>query len=351
MDFKPEILQRFFNGRYSRKDYLWIKSMFTDPKNKRLLKETLENHWMSFNNEELSHSEIDNLLQRIQLKIKTEESTKTRKLLPYLRNIAAILVVQILLTFMAFYLYQQYHKPNQIAETNNSYAEIQCPMGARVKFDLPDGTSGYLNSGSKLKYAVQFANNRNVELTGEAWFDVKHDTIHPFTVKTTKLDVEVLGTHFDIIAYDGDNMEEIILNRGSVKVSEKTGNTLSILKPDQCLILDKKKMTYCQSNTDASQYLGWTEGKLVFRNESMEQVAKRLGRWYNIDIEIKNKEQLNHYSFRATFMDEPLEEVLKILAMTSPISYRIIDRKKDSNNVYAKKKVELYFDKKRKNAF
>lgn len=345
MDFKPEILRRFFNGKYSRKDYIWIKSVFSNPKNKEILRVSLKDHWNEFNNSSVETGNVDYLLQKIHHKIDKIESSSNRvRYLKIIRQIAAVLVIQLVLTFLAFHYFQNKKQPSETA-----YAEIECPLGARVKFNLPDGSSGCLNSGSKLKYPVLFKTNRDIKLSGEAWFNVKHDTLHPFVVKTKNLDIEVLGTCFNVIAYEDDLSEEVILSKGSVKIASESGQTLSILKPDQRLVLNTEKKTFTQDNLDASQYLAWTEGKLVFRNESMEQVAKRLGRWYNINIEIKDPELLEH-AFRATFIDEPLDEVLKILAKTAPITYEIIERKQTTDNIYLKKHVILRFDKNRKEA-
>ncbi len=345
MDFKPEILRRFFSGKYSRKDYLWIKSVFSNPKDKVLLKESLENHWNEFNDSSADTGDVDYLLQRIHHKIDNIESSSSKvRYLKIFRQIAAVLVIQVVLTFLAFYYFQDKKQP-----TETVFAEIECPLGARVKFDLPDGTSGYLNSGSRLKYPVQFKNKRDIELSGEAWFNVAHDSIHPFVVETQNLNIEVLGTRFNVIAHEGDLSEEVILSEGSVKIASESGQVLSVLKPDERLVLDTEKMTYTQETLDASQYLAWTEGKLVFRNESMEQVAKRLGRWYNAEIEIEDPKLLEH-AFRATFIDEPLDEVLKILAKTTPITFEIIERTQTTDNIYLKKHVILRFDKNRKEA-
>lgn len=346
MDFKPEIIQRFFDGNYSRKDYLCVKEMFSSPKKKAKLKDFLESHWLKFDNNSIEQTDTEALLQKINSRIQNEElHNNHKKRFLHWRQIAAIFIFQIMLTSIVAYFLHQQKQPQQ-----TSYAEIQCPLGARIKFSLPDGSTGFLNSGSTLKYPVQFATNRNIDLYGEAWFDVAHDEKHPFFVNTNNLDVEVLGTHFNVISYPKENTEEIILENGSVKVLNDNLEVLSVLKPDQRLVYKIDEKIYWKEDIDVRQYLGWTKGMLVFRNESMSQVSKRLGRWYNIDIEIKDKELLD-YSFRATFIDEPLEEVLKILAKTTPIKYRITKRKQNSQHIYAKKKVDLYFDKKRENAF
>ncbi len=337
MDFRSGPLRRFFSGKCSREDYSWVKSTFSNPKNEEAIKQTLKEHWGEFNEGSLQKGDVDKLLQRIHSRIDNENTPnkKVRYLMAF-RQVAAVLLVQLILTAFAVY----YLRTEKIPVVETAFAEIECPLGARVGFTLPDGSSGYLNSGSSIKYPVQFKEGRNVRLKGEAWFDVARDEAHPFVVQTKELSIKVLGTCFNVIAYDNDIYEEIVLEKGSLRVASGNGQELSALKPNQRLVLNKEKMTYAQDSVEASQFIAWTEGKLVFRNEKMEHVAQRLARWYNVDIEIEDPELLG-YSFRATFIDEPLDEVLGIIAKTSPIYFKIIKREKTNENVYLKKKVIL----------
>jgi transmembrane sensor len=353
MDFDLKILDRFFKGNYSRKDYHQIKTVFRNPENRAQLREFLENHWSEFATEKMPPENIDHLLDKIHHKISLEER-RTGKIsfLTVFQRVAAILIVPLLLSFLAVvYLHSWSGKEagEQVAE-NIGVAEIQCPLGVRTKFQLPDGTTGFLNSGSTLQYPVRFSGTRNVTVSGEVFFDVAHDSIHPFVVQTSNLNVNVLGTRFNVIAYEDGAKEEIILNEGSVKVDAKDGALLDVLKPNQKLVLNKEKMTFNTTTVEASQYLGWTEGKLIFRNEGMQEVAERLGRWYNAEIRIEDEELLDH-SFHATFVDEPLEEVLKFMALTTPYTYKILPREKNEDDIYEKKVVLVQLDRKRLKAF
>ena len=125
------------------------------------------------------------------------------------------------------------------------------------------------------------------------------------------LATKVLGTHFNVIAYENENSEEIILEEGKVEVYSSQGKQLEILQPNQKLVLNNETRQFLKTQVEAEQYVSWTEGKLVFRNENMQQVAQRLGRWYNVEIEVRDPELLK-YAFRATFIDEPIEEILKL---------------------------------------
>jgi ferric-dicitrate binding protein FerR (iron transport regulator) len=346
MTFNPEILNRFFNGKYSRKDYLAIKSILEKPDEKEELKDLLQNHWSDFNTKPLPKGDVDHILRKIHKQIDREENKrKGNRFISVFQKIAAILIIPLILSFLAIFYFQ-----SKTVTTETAFAEIQCPLGVRTKFTLPDGTTGFLNSGSTLEYPVQFSNDRKVKLTGEAFFDVHHDAEHPFIVNTANLSTKVLGTQFNVIAYGTENSEEIILEQGSVEIYSKQGEKLATLQPDQRLALNTATRQYKTNRVEAEQYVSWTEGKLVFRNESMQLVADRLGRWYNVEFEIEDEELLN-YAFRATFIDEQLEEVLKLLARTAPLKYKEIKRETLNDDTYKKRKFIVSLDRKRLGAF
>jgi ferric-dicitrate binding protein FerR (iron transport regulator) len=251
----------------------------------------------------------------------------------------------LLLSFLAYFYFQD--KPTA---TPTSFAEIECPMGTRTKFQLPDGSTGYLNSGSRLKYPVQFNGERKVELSGEAFFDVVHNAEIPFHVSTRNLNIKVLGTTFNVIANEDEQTEEIVLQTGKVDVSSRNGKQLAVLLPNEQMTLDIKKRTFTKNQVEAAQYTTWKEGKLVFRNENMQQVARRLSRWYNAEVVVDDR-MLDDYTFHATFIDEPLDEVLKLLSITTPLSYHEEKRESDQNGAFQKRKIVLRINQSKINQF
>ena len=350
MHLNPKILNRFFKGNYSHKDYLEVKSAFSDLDKRAVLKKYLERHWDEFSDKDIPGDNIEQLLHKIHHKIRLEEANdRSYNFMAIFQKVAAILIIPLLLSFFAVIYIDSNKEVADVEEQSIGFAEIQCPLGVRTKFELPDGTTGFLNSGSRLKYPVKFINGRNVSVSGEAYFDVFHDEKNPFVVETQSLKVKVLGTEFNVIAYDDEQDEEVILNRGKIEVSTQEGQKLDILHPNQKLVLDTRNETFKTSKVEASQYIGWTEGKLIFRNENILQVAERLGRWYNVDIEVKDKE-LYEYAFRATFIDESLEEVLKLMALTAPFTYEEPPRG-ITNNTFQKRKILVKLDKERLKAF
>ncbi len=354
MDFNPDILSQYFKGNYSRKEYIEIQSIFSDLRKRSGLKNHLEKHWKEFSDEEMYWENSEQLLHKIHHQIHIEENSNRKfNLLSFFQKAAAILIIPLILSFFAIIYFQSNSDKktkNEVIINSIAYAEIQCPMGVRTKFELPDGTTGFLNSGSRLRYPVNFVGGRDVTLSGEAFFNVFHNEAHPFTVQTRNLEIKDLGTQFNVIAYEDESEEEIILNEGKVEVDTKEGQPLGELTPNNKLVLDTKKGTFKKEEVEAYQYIGWTDGKLILRNENILQVAKRLGRWYNVDIEVHDKELYN-YAFRATFIDEPLEEVLKLLALTAPFTYQEVPRSTTSDNIYRKRKILVKLDKNRLRGF
>ena len=227
-------------------------------------------------------------------------------------------------------------------QVNTAWAEIQCPLGVRTKFQLPDGSTGYLNSGSNLKYPIDFVQNRIATLQGEGFFDISHNEKSPFHLKTQNLDIRVLGTTFNVSAYVDDQREEIVLQTGNIDISDTKGAKMASLIPDQEFILNKKNSTFELNNVESEQFTSWKEGRLIFRNEHIEDMAIRLSRWYNAEVIVdKRNSKINSYTYHGTFIDEQLEDVLKLISITSPITYVQKERVRNVDGNYSRKKIIL----------
>jgi len=198
-----------------------------------------------------------------------------------------------------------------------------------------------LNSGSSIKYPINFIKKRHVEISGEAWFDVVHLKSEEFRVITPYFDVKVLGTQFNVIAYDDETTAEIILERGKVLVLGKNHEVKDELNPDQQLIYYKSANKFIKTRIDSKDYTSWKDGLLIFKNVPMSEIARRLERRYNTEI-ILHGDSLKSSIFRATFHDENLEEICKMLSTVAPIKYKIHDREKQADDTYAKGKVEMW---------
>lgn len=340
-------LKRFFEGKYSHREYESIRKSFENFENNPQLLELVKSHWKEFQNHEPDSESVDHLLDKIHQRIELIERSKTRWtfVLRVFERTAAILILPIVISFFV-YLQMESVKNNQ----QEAYAEIICPLGTRTKFTLPDGTTGFLNSGSTLTYPLNFVKNRHVRLTGEALFDVAPHNSSQFVVQSNHLNIVVKGTKFDVIAYENEAIEEVILLEGKIELKDIEGSSIVTLLPDQRFTYNNTDKSITTKTVTASHYASWTEGKLVFRNEDMKQVALRLGRWYNANI-VVNDANLNDFTIHATFVDEPLDEVMKLLALTSPIEVREEERIAESNGFYPVRNIEIVSDPMKINQF
>nr|WP_315175109.1 FecR domain-containing protein [uncultured Flavobacterium sp.] len=208
------------------------------------------------------------------------------------------------------------------------YNTLKIPYGKRFELQLSDGTVVHLNSGTTLKYPVKFiaGENRQVFLDGEAFFDVTKDKKHPFVVNADKLNVRVLGTHFNVSSYPEDAQTDVVLVEGSVglyrgnETFDATKNT--ILKPGFKGSFNKNDGSIATKAVNTGVYTSWMQGRLTFRNMSFRDISKKLERHYNVTIETQNK-KLADEKFYASFGDEPIEKVLSYFNDIHGINYVI----------------------------
>lgn len=262
---------------------------------------------------------------------------------PVLAQVAAVLVLA--LFFSALYNHFLVPKSQQKIESI-VYQQVKASYGTQTRVELSDGTVVYLNSGSTLRFPISFdgMKNRSVELTGEGHFAVAKNSAQPFVVDIHKMQIKVFGTTFNVEAYPDDLTYTIALVEGSIQLQQKSDNVTSELmdmKPNQVAIYEQAKNTLvCKTENDISKYSAWTEGKIVFSNDPVNTVTQKLGNWFNVDIVIAD-EKLEKYRFTGTFIDEPLEQILNILNLTSHMQYQFIPARKLSDNTYSKRKIIL----------
>lgn len=314
----------------------WIEDGYKSPQ----LAHLMEMHWAKLKNEsiEIDDNKIDEIHKKILFKLNQTEKKEIKekrklKWLPIFQKVAAILIVPVIIASVYCNIC---NSDKNICE--NSWVEINSPGGARTEFHLPDGSSGWLNGGSKIKFNPVFAKSRSVELEGEAYFDVaKHNGI-AFTVNTPDMSIKVLGTKFNVQTNINDGFTEVVLEEGRIEASGTTKYFNEGLLPGDKLVLNCNKNILKIESVDTKSYTAWKDGLLMLNEETLEQGARRIERWYNVDIDIVD-DVLRNYGFKATFKDESLEEVIRLLAITTPIDYEILPRKVDENGIYLKRKI------------
>lgn len=337
-----EKLRRFSKGNTSVEEKQYVYSLFAENEDnwefeEKLLKEF--NEHLKIHPDE-NHN-LSYLLDRIHHIINKQEfrknDTVVKKIYRWYSVTAAVLLIPIIIAG-AIWVIQQNQVRDVVTEASVK-STLYAPLGSRISFTLPDGTQGWLNSGSSLEYSLPFNSNRQIVLVGEAWFDVAYDIEHPFEITAGDSKVKVLGTRLNLNAYPDENYLEVVLEEGKVEFTAPGLASEVIMKPNERLVLKEGALNI--NKTDAAKYSAWKEGKLVFSGDSMDEVAHRIGRWYNVQVETVD-EDLKKYSIRGVFQDDTLEEVIRCISMTSPIRYRIIESKQLEDGTIQKKRVLLY---------
>ena len=252
------------------------------------------------------------------------------------QRIAAVVVLPLML--LAGYLLT--YEPAPVL-TETVYQEVVSPQGTYSKINLPDGSVVWLNSGSKLKYSVTpQKGKRDVFLSGEAYFEVCSDAKNPFLVMTEKVTVKATGTMFNVEAYPSDTIVAVTLKEGKVDVAING-------KEDIAMVPNQRMIYYSLSNNRRIEaacpykWYAWKDGVLMFRNDRLDYVFKRIGLTYNVDIAVKDP-KIAAQLYRATFESESLDEILHLMKMTAPINYRKNGRVMSEDGLYSKERIEVY---------
>lgn len=210
-----------------------------------------------------------------------------------------------------------------LADGNTQYIVCSTPDGNRTKIGLPDGTKIWLNAGSELKYPDKFGKEtREVELTGEAHFDVARQEGQPFTVRTAQYDITVKGTKFDVSAYADDETVSTTLFEGRVDIS-MDGKVTEML-PGERVVYDKSTGTLQKTDIDR-QARSWTSGDIVYRDVTLKQFARAIARQYGVSIKINRPETGNIRISVVLQNDETIDEVISALER---VTNRKITRKR-----------------------
>ena len=338
-------IDHYVAGRADDKEKEYVENLFLDGESNLCLRNSLEKDWDStLSDSSPSGAKLNYLHDRILNMIKRNGISERRKYLhKFLRiyiKIAAVLLLPLVVTGGLVY---NYLSPNGKSPTDKqAKVSIYAPLGTRSFFKLPDGTNGVLNGGSKISYNLPFNGNRKVSLEGEAWLEVAHDEKHPFNILAGNSTIEVLGTSLNVSASPDENYVEVVLKEGKVSFNNPEGDGKVTMVPSEKLVFQNSKTT--KSFVDPEKYKAWTEGKLIFRGDPMAEVALRISRWYNVKINLADKE-IEQYSFRGTFQDDTLEDVLWCLCLTSPIRYTINPRKFMADGTFKKEEVTIYMRK------
>ena len=318
------------------------KDIYKYLKNNRNKKgETLFDQWFDF------HSPIiqsgftnDKLKNRIKKTIddRIKSPGATRSVLPkkingifnfQLAGIAASLIIVIGLGLF-FYLNKTYNYKHG-ALPHVEMIVKHTSLGERSIITLPDGTKVFLNSGSTLKFPKIFdGGTREVELTGEAFFEVKRIIKHPFIVYSGNLKTTVLGTSFNVHAYTNKEVLQVAVATGKVKVeinNQETKNTEPVfLTPNQKVESEGKNLQLIIGKVNISDVIGWKNGVLIFEDSPIDEVVDKLEKWFGVPVQLANH-NLSDVCFIGRFENPDLRDVLDAIKFTTGIEYKINNTK------------------------
>ncbi|WP_052634590.1 FecR domain-containing protein [Sanguibacteroides justesenii] len=210
--------------------------------------------------------------------------------------------------------------------------KLVVPKGCEYYVELSDGTKVWLNAASELSYPVSFnAVERDVELRGEAYFEVTKSEV-PFVVKTGSMDIRVLGTAFNVMAYADESDVEVTLEEGSVRIHADDKEVL--LSPGQQAVFEKTDSILQVKKVDTEIYTGWRSGEFLFEGESLERVGRKLARWYDMEIVVDSV--LRHRSLNGSLKRyESIREFLDVLELTNEVK---VNYREDRVEILSKKK-------------
>lgn len=316
INMRDQILA-YFNGQLSPSEeedlLLWLKEKEENWMVFLQMKNNLDPDKMDHTLLESSYSELKNkLVIKQQFKSVQPIKLKSHKFLIW--KVAALLVLAAVSGFMAAYLLTG----GSISKTNIVWFETQVPRGEKSLLLLPDGSKVWMNSESSLSYPANFMDgNRNVKLKGEAYFEVAKLNGSVFTVETPDYNVRVLGTKFNLMAYENFNRTETTLIEGKIEIQK--GKQIIDVVPGQTFTYQDNQ--FFSKETKAAKSARWKDDVFDFDQITFQEMVIRLERWYDVDIEIRS-EELKQITYSGVFKnEETIEEVLNAFQLTMPIRY------------------------------
>ncbi len=299
-----------------------LKKQKLDPNTKKQLlkssfsEEMMRTQWLDAEKNKVQAAEPDyeKVWQRISETVESENQTRTLRLKTVLRY-AAVLAIGIISYLAGLYI-------GGLEKTDQVLQVAQTPPGAISEIRLPDNSRLWLNAQSSVEYDNDFGiNHRNLNITGEAYFDVAENKDLPFTVNVKENKVVALGTEFYVSAYEYNEMISSGLISGKIRI-ETEKETIVLNNPGAASFNLNKGSLISKGNLEPSHY-EWKNGKLIFNNTSLQELSYRLSNWYNHDIKVE--ESIKDQKFTLRIEDENINEVLELIKLASDLEYKTTD--------------------------
>ena len=314
------LLDRFMRGETSPEEEQQLLAWFREVDSQEDILTFYRQRWHESATKEISEEVQLRMFNQIRDRINTDKTVlqkndrkqNRRRLLRWGQYAAAVILCVVV--GITSHLYTRQF----MAEVKEYMVEAE--KGQRASVTLPDGTKVWLNSHTQIIYNTNYGvEDRVVDLRGEAYFEVAKDKEHRFIVKAGGLDIEALGTTFNVKAYKEDDDVIATLFSGSIRAT--AGKLSAVLSPAQQVAFSRKSETLVVDSPENIAYASmWRDNELAFKGETLNDIAIRLNRLYNVQIEFKS-EKIKQYRFSGVIKNNSLDNVFEIISLTSPIMY------------------------------
>lgn len=304
-------------------DQIWKAS--SEKSQENFLKElNLEKDWDKIS-QRIEETNSEESQKRVR---KFSRLRKRQQIISNLLKVAALLLV----AFSSVFLTLRYAQPEPEPTVYEPvFKEISTKPGERANIDLGDGTKVFLNADSKLTVPDTFSGHeRVVELSGQAFFDVKPDRDRPFYIKTRNAIIEVVGTAFDVKSYADDQNVRVVVQEGTVELKKAANeNDMLVLNEGYLGSLSRDAGNlHIEQVDELGDYMGWRDGRLVFKSTSFEEVLAHIKRWYDVDVVLElSDESLLKKEFTADLKTRSVADVFDVISMSMNIEYNLNESK------------------------
>lgn len=319
-----ERLEEEFSGTISAEDRQLLDEWTEETSANRRFHDAITRPQLTQQIDALGEEMRDSILTEVNRRI---EAAAKRTLWLRIASVAAS--IALLLAGTHFLSYREGYR-----QVNSQEVRLSNPLGMQSSVVLSDGTRVVLNAGTTLMYPAAFVSgNREVEVCGEAFFEVAPDQKHPFIVTADHLKIRVVGTKFNVKAYREENAIEVTLTEGKVGVGLQKTSDWIYLSPRQQVSFDKSLHRFSRKEVDPQHYTAWKENKFYFNSQTFQEIATRLERRFNVRIDI-SPDRLKQVVFTGDFVrGENLEQILRVMTTDRRVGYTIDD---DRVRIYEK---------------
>lgn len=311
-----ELMERYLQREATSEEKEELSRWIETAHMKRAFDEMYKDRWDTAS-AELDGATRDEMWQNLSQKVKAERSVGRRHILKIIYRVAAVVLlpVAVFLGVVAYY-------EGGRSEAGDTPFSFVVDSGQKASMTLPDGTKVWLNSASKLSYYPSYnQEDRRVYLNGEAYFEVAKNPDKKFVVSCQGVEIEALGTTFDVKGYEDDEIVSTSLLEGAVRVSHEGQSVL--LAPQEEVSFDKEMKLFAKSSIDDSRQVDfWRRNILYFRSATLAEIAKTMERLYGISV-VFESEELKDISFSGSIRNNSLTNAFYIISLTYPLTYEI----------------------------